>query len=201
MDGLVDRAGPQHLPGTEHIGQREREHRAPTAGVSQRNRTRSRRGDERPTTRSVGWYGLKKWLRGRFGNYVPLVLEALGLAELEHNSRNNRIRARSPARRDEVLLAGFPTRRRPRLELLNVAGLAAAHLSEPDAEQNATARRGDTGRASHKGPEDRTHRHQGRSAPSSCVRERALEADEFENVARSSGRLHRVLRPRPLKAR
>jgi hypothetical protein len=40
-----------------------------------------------------GWYGLKKGLRGRFGMYVPPVLEALGLAELEHNSRNNRMRA------------------------------------------------------------------------------------------------------------
>ena len=40
-----------------------------------------------------GFYGLKKGLRGRFGNYVPPVLEALGLAELEHNARNNRIRA------------------------------------------------------------------------------------------------------------
>lgn len=40
-----------------------------------------------------GWYGLKKGLRGRFANYVPPVLEALGLAELEHNAKNNRIRA------------------------------------------------------------------------------------------------------------
>ena len=40
-----------------------------------------------------GWYGLKKGLRGRFANYVPPVLEALGLAELEHNPRNNRMRA------------------------------------------------------------------------------------------------------------
>ena len=40
-----------------------------------------------------GWYGLKKGLRGRFGNYVPPVMEALGLAELEHNPRNNRMRA------------------------------------------------------------------------------------------------------------
>ena len=38
----------------------------------------------RRTTRSAGWYGLKKGLRGRFGNYVPPVLEALGLAEVEH---------------------------------------------------------------------------------------------------------------------
>ena len=41
-----------------------------------------------------GWYGLKKGLRGRFRNYVPPVLEALGLAEVEHNARNNRMRAR-----------------------------------------------------------------------------------------------------------
>jgi uncharacterized protein DUF6855 len=41
-----------------------------------------------------GWYGLKKGLRGRFGNYVPPVLEELGLAEVEHNARNNRMRAR-----------------------------------------------------------------------------------------------------------
>ena len=40
-----------------------------------------------------GWYGIKKGLRGRFGNYVPPVLEALGLVELEHNPRNNRVRA------------------------------------------------------------------------------------------------------------
>ena len=40
-----------------------------------------------------GWYGLKKGLRGRFGNYVPPVLERLGIAEVEHNARNNRMRA------------------------------------------------------------------------------------------------------------
>ena len=40
-----------------------------------------------------GWYGLKKGLRGRFANYVPPVLEALGLAEVEHAARNNRMRA------------------------------------------------------------------------------------------------------------
>src|SRR6266702_4703367 len=34
-----------------------------------------------------GWYGVKKGLRGRFGNYVPPILEALGLAEVEHNPR------------------------------------------------------------------------------------------------------------------
>src|SRR5689334_11253378 len=41
-----------------------------------------------------GWYGIKKGLRGRFGNYVPPVLEAMGLAEVEHNPKNNRMRAR-----------------------------------------------------------------------------------------------------------
>ncbi len=41
-----------------------------------------------------GWYGLKKGLRGRFGMYVPPVMEALNLAEVEHNPKNNRMRAR-----------------------------------------------------------------------------------------------------------
>ena len=41
-----------------------------------------------------GWYGLRKGYRGRFGMYLPPLLEELGLAELEHNPRNNRIRAR-----------------------------------------------------------------------------------------------------------
>lgn len=44
-----------------------------------------------------GWYGLKKGLRGRFANYVPPVMEQLGRAEVEHNPRNNRMRA-LPAR-------------------------------------------------------------------------------------------------------
>lgn len=46
-----------------------------------------------PANPVKGWYGLKKGLRGRFGMYVPPVLEALGLAELEHNPKNNRMRA------------------------------------------------------------------------------------------------------------
>jgi hypothetical protein len=41
-----------------------------------------------------GWYGLKKGLRGRFGVYVPPLMEALGLCELEHNAKNNRMRAK-----------------------------------------------------------------------------------------------------------
>ena len=40
-----------------------------------------------------GWYGLKKNLRGRFGMYIPPLMEELGLAEVEHNKRNNRMRA------------------------------------------------------------------------------------------------------------
>jgi len=40
-----------------------------------------------------GWYGLKKGLRGRFANYIPPVMEVLGLAEVEHNAKNNRMRA------------------------------------------------------------------------------------------------------------
>jgi hypothetical protein len=48
------------------------------------------RSDDNPVG---GWYGLKKGLRGRFGTYLPPVLEHLGLAEVEHNARNNRMRA------------------------------------------------------------------------------------------------------------
>ncbi len=40
-----------------------------------------------------GWYGLRKGYRGRFGMYLPALLEELGLAELTHDARNNRIRA------------------------------------------------------------------------------------------------------------
>ena len=40
-----------------------------------------------------GWYGLRKGYRGRFGMYLPPLLEQLGLVELEHNARNNRVRA------------------------------------------------------------------------------------------------------------
>ena len=41
-----------------------------------------------------GWYGLKKGLRGRFGVYVPPLMEALGLAELTHETKGNRMRAK-----------------------------------------------------------------------------------------------------------
>jgi Family of unknown function (DUF6855) len=39
-----------------------------------------------------GWYGLRKGYRGRFGMYLPPLLEELGLAELTHDARNNKIR-------------------------------------------------------------------------------------------------------------
>ena len=41
-----------------------------------------------------GWYGLRKGYRGRFGMYLPPLLEALGLAEVSHDAKNNRMRAR-----------------------------------------------------------------------------------------------------------
>src|SRR5439155_11481665 len=47
-----------------------------------------------PKNPGKGWYGLKKGLRGRFGMYMPPLLEALGLAEVEHNAKNNRMRAK-----------------------------------------------------------------------------------------------------------
>ncbi|WP_420629489.1 DUF6855 family protein [Candidatus Leptofilum sp.] len=40
-----------------------------------------------------GWYGLKKNFRGRFGMYIPPLMEELGLAEVEHKKRNNKMRA------------------------------------------------------------------------------------------------------------
>jgi hypothetical protein len=40
-----------------------------------------------------GWYGLRKGYRGRFGMYLPPLLEELGLAEVTHDARNNRMRA------------------------------------------------------------------------------------------------------------
>ena len=42
-----------------------------------------------------GWYGLRKGYRGRFGMYIPPLLEALGLAEVSHDPRNNKMRASS----------------------------------------------------------------------------------------------------------
>jgi hypothetical protein len=47
-----------------------------------------------PANPVSGWYGLKKGLRGRFSVYIPPLMEALGLAELTHDARNNKMRAR-----------------------------------------------------------------------------------------------------------
>jgi hypothetical protein len=47
-----------------------------------------------PSNPVKGWYGLKKGLRGRFGVYIPPLMEALGLCELEHNPKGNRMRAK-----------------------------------------------------------------------------------------------------------
>jgi hypothetical protein len=61
---------------------------------SRRRRAPWRRGGRSPDNPIGGWYGLKKGFRGRFGMYLPPLLEALGLCELEHHPRNNRMRAK-----------------------------------------------------------------------------------------------------------
>jgi hypothetical protein len=43
-----------------------------------------------------GWYGLRNGYRGRFGMYLPPLLETLGLADVTHDRRNNRMRATAP---------------------------------------------------------------------------------------------------------
>ena len=45
-----------------------------------------------------GWYGLKKGLRGRFGMYIPPLMEALGFAEVTHEAKNNKMRAKLQGR-------------------------------------------------------------------------------------------------------
>src|SRR5215475_5848628 len=57
------------------------------------------RSEENPVG---GWYGLKKGLRGRFGMYMPPLLEELGRAEVEHNPRNNRM---APLERAHAVVA------------------------------------------------------------------------------------------------
>ena len=41
-----------------------------------------------------GWYGLKKGLRGRFGMYLPPLMEKLGLADLTHEPKGNKMKAK-----------------------------------------------------------------------------------------------------------
>ncbi len=45
------------------------------------------------TNPMAGYYGLRKGYRGRFANYITPVMELLGMVELEHTPRNNRVRA------------------------------------------------------------------------------------------------------------
>lgn len=47
-----------------------------------------------PSNPNGGWYGLKKGLRGRFGMYIPPLMERLGLAELTHEPKGNKMRAK-----------------------------------------------------------------------------------------------------------
>jgi uncharacterized protein DUF6855 len=47
-----------------------------------------------PSNPVGGWYGLRKGYRGRFGMYMPPLMEALGLAELTHDAKNNRMTAK-----------------------------------------------------------------------------------------------------------
>ncbi|MEI6062847.1 MAG: DUF6855 family protein [Bacteroidota bacterium] len=49
------------------------------------------RSDKNPVG---GWYGIKKGLRGRFGMYVPPLMEVLGLAEVTHDAKGNKMKAR-----------------------------------------------------------------------------------------------------------
>ena len=73
-----------------------------------------------------GWYGLKKGLRGRFGTYVPPLMEALGLAEVEHNARGNIQRSRITLRLNIQLDSSCPTRTLSPL----ILPARASHLSD-----------------------------------------------------------------------
>ena len=84
-----DRRSPRLAQGPGRLGPAGR------GGRAEAGRRRDRRGLGTLGHNPVGgWYGLKKGLRGRFGVYLPPLLEELGLAELEHNPKNNRMRAR-----------------------------------------------------------------------------------------------------------
>ncbi len=67
-------------------------HWVPPTRASPPLREASRRGAV-PENPVGGWYGQRKGYRGRFGMYLPPLLEHLGHIELEHNPRNNRARA------------------------------------------------------------------------------------------------------------
>jgi len=110
LPGRSTRSGGAHRPGGEDRGPLS------AAGLDDLHRMLEQHGDwmplgsadeQKPAAEGTveawarspknpvgGWYGLKKGLRGRFGMYVPPVMEAMGLAEVEHNPKNNRMRAR-----------------------------------------------------------------------------------------------------------
>jgi len=50
------------------------------------------RSDNNPVK---GWYGLKKGLRGRFGMYIPPLMEKLELAEVTHDAKGNKMKAKA----------------------------------------------------------------------------------------------------------
>jgi hypothetical protein len=68
------------------LGNADEQHPAPEGSVEAWARS-----DDNP---AGGWYGLRKGYRGRFGMYMPPLLEALGMAELTHEARNNQMRAK-----------------------------------------------------------------------------------------------------------
>ena len=80
-------------PGTSGYTMYKDEHAGPPALVCQVGSTTLwGRSADNPVG---GWYGLRNGYRGRFGMYLPPLLEALGLAEVTHDARNNRMRATS----------------------------------------------------------------------------------------------------------
>jgi hypothetical protein len=84
----------------------------PPTNRSRPRKAPSRRGAARRTIRSVGGTALRKGYRGRFGMYVPPLLEALGKAELTHEPRNNRVRA--APERSQIARSKLPSVGRPR---------------------------------------------------------------------------------------
>ena len=84
IEDLDARGWPRRESGS-HSGRPTRRRRRP--------RGRSRRGRRSPDNPVGGWYGRRKGYRGRFGMYLPPLLEELGLAEVTHDARNNSMRA------------------------------------------------------------------------------------------------------------
>jgi hypothetical protein len=77
----------QAVPATNRVAVGAADEQKPAAGGTVEEWGRS------PNNPVGGWYGLRKGYRGRFAMYVPPLMEALGLAELTHDAKNNRMRA------------------------------------------------------------------------------------------------------------